>query len=289
MSRKHKVRIIPRLDIKGPNLVKGIHLEGLRVLGRPYEFAKYYYEHGADELFYQDVVASLYERNSLEDIISKTAKSVFIPITVGGGMRTLADIEKVLKAGADRVSINTAGLKNPDFINKAAKKFGRSTITVAIEAIKQPDGKYLCFVDNGREYTGKDALEWAKEVQERGAGEIILTSVDREGTGEGFDLELVNQLSEAIEVPLVVHGGAGKVEDVETLLTSNQTVDGVAIASILHYGLLEKNLLSAPTTEVEGNTVFLQKISSYKKVQVTELKTIKERLIQNQIPCRENP
>lgn len=159
------VRIIPRLDIKGPNLVKGIHLEGLRVLGKPEDFAQYYYEHGADELFYQDVVASLYERNSLHDIISTTAKRSFIPLTVGGGIRTIEDIRNVLRAGADKVSINTAAIRNPSFIREASVKFGSSTIVIAIEAIRQPNGKYEVFVDNGREHTGKDVFEWAKKLK----------------------------------------------------------------------------------------------------------------------------
>jgi len=164
------IRIIPRLDIKGPNLVKGIHLEGLRVLGKPEDFAKLYYEQGADELIYQDTVASLYQRNSLTDIITRTAKNIFIPITVGGGLRTLDDINTVLRAGADKVSINTAAINNPDFITEASRVFGSSTIVIAIEAIKQPDNSYLAYTDNGREYTGVDAIAWAKEVEERGAG-----------------------------------------------------------------------------------------------------------------------
>ena len=141
--RMKTIRIIPRLDIKGPNLVKGIHLEGLRVLGKPEDFAKYYYEQGADELFYQDVVASLYERNSLKDIISRTAKEIFIPLTVGGGIRTIDDIRNVLRAGADKVCINTAAIKNPDFIRQASRVFGTSTIVISIEVIKHSDGNYF--------------------------------------------------------------------------------------------------------------------------------------------------
>ena len=155
------VRVIPRLDIKGPNLVKGIHLEGLRVLGKPSDFAKYYYEQGADEILFMDVVASLYERNSLHDIIKETAKSLFIPLTVGGGLRTIDDIKQVLRAGADKVSLNTGAIKNPQFVYEASRKFGSSTIVIAIEAIQQPGGEYLCFVDNGRDYTGIEVVEWA--------------------------------------------------------------------------------------------------------------------------------
>jgi cyclase len=147
------VRVIPRLDIKGPNLVKGIHLEGLRVLGRPEDFASFYYQHGADELIYQDVVASLYERNSLHDFISRTVKDIFIPLTVGGGLRSLEDISAVLSAGADKVAINTAAIRNPKLISEAALRFGASTIVVAIESIRQPDGTWQAYTDNGREYT----------------------------------------------------------------------------------------------------------------------------------------
>ncbi|MBX9853403.1 MAG: imidazole glycerol phosphate synthase cyclase subunit, partial [Cytophagaceae bacterium] len=168
-----RVRIIPRLDIKGPNLVKGIHLEGLRVLGNPEYFAKYYYECGADELFYQDIVASLYGRNNLSNIIARTAKEIFIPLTVGGGIRTIEDITTVLRAGADKVSINTAAIKRPELIQEAAEKFGSSTIVVAIEAIKGTDGKYYAYTDNGREYTGIEVAEWARKVEKLGAGEIL--------------------------------------------------------------------------------------------------------------------
>jgi imidazole glycerol-phosphate synthase subunit HisF len=188
------LRVIARLDIKGPNLVKGIHLEGLRVLGKPEDFARYYYEHGADELFYQDVVASLYERNSLQEIISATAKRSFIPLTVGGGIRTTRDIRDVLRAGADKVAINTAAVRNPEFIREAARKFGSSTIVVAIEAIKQPDGKYQAFVDNGREHTGLEVYEWAQKIEELGAGEIVITSVD-------FSIQEIKQHLAQTQVP----------------------------------------------------------------------------------------
>src|SRR3989338_3631035 len=175
------IRIIPRLDIKGQNLVKGIHLEGLRVLGKPEQYARHYYEAGADELAYMDVVASLYNRNSLHYIISRTAREIFIPLMVGGGLRTIDDIRSVLRAGADKVSINTAAINNPQIISEAANIFGSSTIVVAIEAIKEKNGRYLAYTDNGRQFTGIDVMEWAKRVEELGAGEIMITSVDREG------------------------------------------------------------------------------------------------------------
>ena len=186
-------RIISRLDIKGPNLVKGIHLEGLRVLGNPEIFAEYYFAQGVDELFYQDVVASLYQRNSLIEKIKKTAKNISIPLTVGGGIRSIEDIQNILNAGADKVVINTGAVKDPLFINRAVKIFGTSTIAVAIETLKDNNGKYYVYTDNGREFNNLDAIKWALEIEKRGAGEILVTSIDKEGTGEGFDIELLKQ------------------------------------------------------------------------------------------------
>ena len=275
------VRIIPRLDIKGPDLVKGIHLEGLRVLGDPEAFAQYYYEEGADELFYMDVVASLFGRNSLSDIISKTAKNIFIPLTVGGGLRTLADIQKVLHAGADRVCINTAAIKNPQLIHDASLQFGASTLVVAIEAVKQPDGQYLAFIDNGREFTGVEVMAWAKKVEALGAGEIILTSVDREGTGEGFDIDLIRTVSASLGIPVIAHGGAGSQSDIEQALKAGAS--GVAVGSILHYDFVQKNKSAA---KAEGNTEFLNSARSFKKINPTTIKNIKTHLKESGVECR---
>jgi len=277
-------RIIARLDIKGPNLVKGIHLEGLRVLGSPEEFAKYYYENGADELFYQDVVASLYERNSLDEIITKTAKMAFIPLTVGGGLRTIEDINRVLRAGADKVAINTAIIKNPKFIEEAVKIFGSSTIVVAIEAIKQSHGKYFAYTDNGREFTGVDVFEWAKKVESLGAGEICLTSVDKEGTGLGFDFDLVNKVASNSSIPVIAHGGAGSVEDIKKVIL-NSRADAVAIASILHYDFIRKNRNEFGIKE-EGNFEFLKKNSVFTKIKPSSLSQIKNFLYTNNISSR---
>ena len=279
------IRIIPRLDIKGPNLVKGIHLEGLRVLGKPEDFARYYYENGADELMYQDVVASLYDRNSLHEIITKTAKEIFIPLTVGGGLRTIEDIKAVLRAGADKVSINTAVIKDPQLIREASRKFGSSTIIVAIEAIKQSDGRYLAYTDNGREYTGVDVLEWAKKVDELGAGEILITSVDREGTGLGFDVELIKMITDVVSVPVIAHGGAGNVDHVKQVILDGD-VNAVAIASILHYDFLYENP-AVHNAGCEGNIEFLKSNSwNRKKIIPTKLHEVKKYLHINNIACR---
>lgn len=276
-------RIIARLDIKGPNLVKGIHLEGLRVLGNPSNFAKYYYENGADELFFQDVVASLYERNSLTEIISKTASEIFIPITVGGGIRTLDDIRRVLRAGADKISINTAAIRNPLFIREASKTFGSSTIVVAIEAIRQSSGEYFAFTENGREYTGHEVLEWAQKVEELGAGEICITSVDREGTGLGFDLDLIKLLTEKVSIPVIAHGGAGNESHIKEVL-SETDVSAVAIASLLHYDFIKH--FRFDHCENEGNTEFLNSGLSFSRISSTTISNIKKILLHSCIEVR---
>lgn len=251
-----QTRIIPRLDIKGPNLVKGIHLEGLRVLGRPEAFARWYDENGADELIYIDVVASLYGRNSLLDIIRRTSREVFIPLTVGGGLRTVDDIRDALRAGADKVAINTAAVRNPSFVGEAVRRFGSSTIVVSIEAIEVAPGKYEAFTDNGREATGIDAVEWARSAIELGAGEILLTSVDREGTGRGFDLELIRAVARSAAVPVIASGGAGGANHVREAIVDGGA-DAVAVASLFHYYALQK-LPIPDATGGEGNTEYLR-------------------------------
>lgn len=258
------IRIIPRLDIKGENLVKGIHLEGLRVLGKPEEFAKQYYEEGADELLYMDVVASLYERNSLHEIITRTAKEIFIPLTVGGGIRSIEDMQSIFRAGADKVAINTAAVKNPKLISQAANLFGSANLVVAIEAIKQDSGKYYAFTDNGREITGLEVVSWAKQVEKKGAGEIILTSVDKEGTGLGFEIELIKNVTKAVKIPVIAHGGAGKLSDIKEAILFGQA-SAVSITSMLHYHSIK---------------------TEYKKVKTANIKQIKTYLAKNNIPCR---
>lgn len=228
------LRIIPRLDIKGENLVKGIHLEGLRVLGKPEHFARHYYENGADELLFIDSVASLYQRNSLLHIIERTANEIFIPLTVGGGLRSLEDIQGVLRSGADKVALNTAAIDDPELVRQAAKRFGSSTIVVSIEAIRRPDGRYECYTDNGRTPTGVDAFEWAARAEALGAGELLITSVDREGTGKGFELDLVSTIADAASIPVIACGGAGGLSDVLEVVERGG-VDAVSVASLLHY------------------------------------------------------
>lgn len=228
-------RLIPRLDVKGKNLIKGIHLEGLRVIGDPQTFARKYYEDGADELLYVDVVASLYGRNSLHDIVRRTAKDVFVPLTVTGGLRTVEDVREMLRAGADKVGINTAATKRPELISEVARKFGSQCMVLSIEAKRISAGKWEVFTDNGRESTGLDVVEWAKRGVELGAGEILLTSVDQEGTREGFDSALISAVASVVSVPVIASGGMGKASDVEKAVREGQA-SAVAMADILHYG-----------------------------------------------------
>ena len=256
MSESRLTRVIPRLDVKGPHLVKGVHLEGLRVLGTPDAFARLYAEDGADELIYVDVVASLYGRNSLLDLVSRTSSEIFIPLTVGGGLRTLDDMRAALRAGADKVAINTAAVAQPSLIRDAARRFGSSAIVVTIEAIETSPGRYEAFTDNGREATRLDAVQWAIRAVELGAGELLVTSVDRDGTGRGYDLRLTREIASRVPVPVIASGGAGSIEHVTDALTTG-CADAVAIASSLHYRAIDR-MPRLDNMEGEGNTEFLR-------------------------------
>lgn len=226
-------RVIARLDIKGPNLVKGIHLEGLRVMGDPAEHAVRYYHEGADELVYIDIVASLYERNNLVDVVARTASQIFVPLTVGGGIRKVEDVTQLLRAGADKVAINTAAIRRPALVTEASRIFGAQCIVVSIEAKRRPQGGWEAYTDNGREKTGVDAVEWAQRAVELGAGELLVTSVDMEGTRRGFDLDLVAAIGPRTGVPVIACGGAGSIDHVASALRAG--ADAVAVASLLHY------------------------------------------------------
>ena len=277
------MRIIPRLDIKGSNLVKGIHLEGLRVLGKPEQFACRYYEEGADELLYMDVVASLYGRNSLLDIVARTAHDVFIPLTVGGGLRTPEDIRQVLRAGADKVSLNTAALRNPELVREAAQCFGSSTIVVSIEAVKRPDGRYEAYTDNGREPTGVDAIAWARQAVDLGAGELLVTSIDREGTGKGFDVELTRAIAQAVPIPVIACGGAGRVSHASDVITEGHA-DAVCLASLLHYDMVKR--LNEVNACDEGNLEYLKSGRGFSTIQPATLRQVKAFLLEQGIACR---
>ncbi len=279
-------RVIPRLDIKGPNLVKGVHLEGLRVLGKPEQFARYYYQHGADELLYMDVVASLYGRNSLLEIIERTAGQIFVPLTVGGGMRSLDDIRDALRAGADKVSINTAALAKPELIRDASRRFGSSTIVVSIEAIKHGSGNYEAYCDNGRESTGVDAIEWAVQAAELGAGELLVTAIDQEGTGRGYDADLIRSIADAGSIPVIACGGAGDLADISAVLTEGHA-DAVSMASMLHYRAMREFDHEPGAFAREGNTVFLDNPATPGWIHERGIEEVKEHLAANGLETRQ--
>lgn len=242
------VRIIARLDVKGPNIIKGIHLEGLRKIGDPNVFAKRYYDQGIDEIIYMDIVASLYERGNLMNIVRRTTENVFIPITAGGGIRSVDDAREILRAGADKVAVNTATLKRPELVTEISQKFGSQCMVLSIEAKRVAAGRWECYYDNGREKTGRDVVEWARQGQELGAGEILLTSVDQEGTQKGFDCDLVRAVSDAVRIPVIASGGMGSAADLGKVVREGRA-DAVAVASVFHYGKMTVPDLRAAARE----------------------------------------
>lgn len=228
------IRLIARLDVKGPNLIKGIHLEGLRIIGKPNDYALKYYNQGIDELIYMDSVASLYGRNSLGDIVKSAAHNIFVPMTVGGGLRSIEDVSNILRSGADKVAINSAAVKNPDLIGEIAAKFGSQCMVLSVEAKKISHNSWEVYIDNGRERTYKDVIEWVKHAVDLGAGEILLTSIDQEGTRSGFDISLVKAVTSSVSVPIIASGGMGTPSDLSKVVLEGQA-DAVAMADILHY------------------------------------------------------
>jgi cyclase len=227
-------RVIARLDVKGPNLVKGIRLEGLRVIGDPREHARRYYADGADEILYVDIVASLYGRNNILDVVRRTAEDVFVPLTVAGGLRSVADVHAALRSGADKVAINTAAVARPALIREVAEAFGSQCMVASIQAKRTAPGRWEAYTDNGRERTGRDALAWAAEVVALGAGELLVTSVDHEGVQKGMDLELIRAITAHTAVPVIAGGGVGAPEHARQALVE-AGADAVAVASVLHY------------------------------------------------------
>lgn len=262
--------------------MKGIQLEGLRVLGRPERFARYYYETGADELLFMDVVASLYGRNSLLEMIARTSREIFIPLTVGGGLRSIDDIRRALRAGADKVSLNTAAIAHPELVREAARSFGSSTIVISIEAIDHGDGRYEAYTENGRQATGKDAIEWAEQAADLGAGELLVTSIDREGTGSGFDLELIHRIGERCRIPLIACGGAGSPHHVAEAIAAG--ADAVCIASVVHYEAIQHWDVDADSEE--GNIEYLQRRPGPMKIRPATIADIKVHLRTQGITAR---
>jgi cyclase len=228
------IRLIARLDVKGPNLIKGIRLEGVRVIGDPGEYARAYYQQGIDELLYVDAVASLYRRDSLKDIVRRASEDVFVPMTVAGGVRSVADVEELLRAGADKVAINTAAVRRPALIHDVARRFGSQCMVLSIEAKAVGERVWEVHVDSGREPAGLEVLEWARRGVDLGAGEILLTSVDREGTRSGFDCALVCRVASAVPVPVIASGGMGSLAHLREVVQQGRA-DAVAFADVLHY------------------------------------------------------
>jgi cyclase len=265
---KNFIRIITKLDIKNGLLIKGINLEGLRVLGNPLDFANYYFKNGADEICYLDNVATLYGTNNISSFVTNTAKNIFIPLSVGGGIKNLNDIEVMLKAGADKVCINSAAIENVDIIKNAAKIFGSSTIVSVIETVKINE-KYFISKSNGRDLIDAHPLDWAKKVENAGAGEILLTSVNHEGLQLGFDVFMARIISNSVKIPVIAHGGAGNFNHIYEVI-SKTNISGVAIASLFHYDIF--NLFKFQNKNT-GNINFLEK--NKKKKSLHLLKKIK--------------
>lgn len=271
------LRIIPKLEIKGNNLVKGINLEGLRVLGDPNYFILNYYKEGADEIFIQDVVASLYGRYSLLKIIKNISKDCFIPITVGGGIKSIEDITLLLTNGADRVSINSNAFRDIKFISKASKKFGSSTISFDAQIIKIDD-KYMTYYNNGRTPSGYELIDWLKIVQDEGVGEIILTSIQTEGLLKGYDKKLLDYSRKFISVPLLLNGGIASTEEISEL-KKNYDISGVLLGSMIHYDYFFDNKID----EKKINLKIKNKLDTLKTYKIPY---IKKTLIDNNIDVR---
>ena len=255
-------RIIPRLDIKNGLLIKGINLEGLRILGDPLDFAKQYYLNGADEICYVDIVSSLYGTKNISKFIKKTAQSNFIPLIVGGGIKNLNDIEEMLRNGADKICLNSALIKNIKLLKLASKKFGSSTITAIVEITKIKE-KLFITSNNGRELHYINPLEWIKKLQDQGAGEIIVTSVTDEGLNKGYNLKILNDLSKILKIPFLLHGGFGNKEHIYQV-AKNSSASGVLIGSLFHYNYLYCTNYNFKKNKI-GNTDYILNVKKKKK------------------------
>lgn len=280
MNKRKPIRIVAQLDIKNGMLIKGINLEGLRVLGDPSDFAQRYYKMGIDEIVYIDRVSSLYGTKDLTDFLFKTAKEIFVPLTVGGGITTLKGIEKLLRSGADKVCLNSAILNKKSFLREAVKEFGSANITVIIEPIVYK-GKYLISSNSGRDLWNIDPLEWAKSVEDMGAGEILLTSTNYEGLKKGFDIKITKMISKAINIPVICQGGAGNFEHVLEVIKETN-IEGVGIASMFHYNSIIKKRIKDYKS---GNISYLQNLKLNKKKK-NIIKDLKKFLIKNNVKIR---
>ena len=230
-------RIIPCLDVRDGKVVKGINFVGIKEVGDPVELAKQYSDSGADEIVFLDITASHEGRATMLDVVRRTAEVVFVPLTVGGGIRTIDDVRDTLRAGSDKVGINSAAVRNPELINEAAKLFGRQCIVAAVDAKRVDDGSWHVVINGGRIDTGQDLLEWVQELEERGAGEILLTSMDADGTKAGYDLEMTKAVCDLVNIPVIASGGAGSVDDFADVFAATGC-DAALAASLFHYGEL---------------------------------------------------
>tara|TARA_B100001057_G_scaffold166330_2_gene167003 strand:- start:581 stop:1426 length:846 start_codon:yes stop_codon:yes gene_type:complete len=278
---KKPIRIIPLLEIKNGLLIKGINFEGYRVLGKAKDFAKLYFSQGADEICYQDSVATLFGTNNLVKFVSESAKNVFVPLSVGGGIRSIEDASSMFKAGADKIIVNSAAINDIKFLKKAAKIFGSSNITLTIQAIKI-NNKYFISKSNGRDLIKIDPVHWAKKVEDFGAGEIIITAVSNEGVQKGFDIPLTKKIVEKVSIPVIAHGGAGNIKHIYDVIRFTN-VSGVAISSMLHYE--SAKFLPRVKTKI-GNTIYLDSLKKTLKENNT-IKKIKSFLKKKNILVRD--
>lgn len=242
-------RIIPCLDVRHGRVVKGVNFEGIKDVDSPVELAKYYSANGADELVFYDITASFEERKIFTDILCETAKSVFIPLTVGGGINSIEDFDRVLKCGADKVSVNSGAIKNPSLVYEAAKLYGNQCVVLSAD-VKRVDGVFRVFSKGGRENTGMEAVEWIKRCVDNGAGEVCLNSIDTDGVKKGFDLEMLDAVCNAVSVPIIASGGAGSIEDFKELFTKLPKVDAGLAASIFHFKEVEINKLKKELKDI---------------------------------------
>ena len=240
------LRLIARLDVKAPYLIKGVHLEGVRKIGDPQAYAQRYYAEGIDEIIYIDAVASLYERNTIVDLITHTAENVFIPITAGGGVRSVEDARTLLRAGADKVAINTAAIHRPELITELAEEFGSQCVVLSIQA-KRQGSHWEAYCDQGREHTDLDAIDWARRGRDLGAGEILITSVDHEGVCQGFDIPLTKAITGGVDIPVIASGGMGRPEHLLDVVRDGGA-HAVAMAHVLHYGTVQLADIRAAAT-----------------------------------------
>ena len=290
----NKTRVIARIDVKNEFAIKGIHLEGLRKVGSPNLMAIDYYKNGIDEIIFMDAVAAYYDRNSLSELIKIACKDIFIPITVGGGIRTIDDIKNTLNSGADKVAINTQAVKDPNFIRKASKIFGSQCISIGVDAFYR-DHFYEVWIDYGRERTNLNVIDWIKKIQDFGAGEIILTSINNDGTGKGFDVRLIELVIDNIKTPLVFGGGCGEIKHVVSLIKNFPQLSGISISTALHYKYYQSILDLKYYSKYEnrninfdiGNIEFIKNNLVYPKiVEGFSVKDLKKDLKKFNIPIR---